>query len=119
MRNILRWSVFLGCIACGLVLLNGAAARAWLAGGPPTPNPAGWLFSSGNFLLLGIAFICGGTAFFLLLKQSHLRSRTGVALLLLSLAFGVSPYARELLAQDRCLDSGGRWERGELRCVYK
>ena len=49
-KSILRWVLLLTAIIFFFIYLNGAFYRAWLASGPPTDNPEGWLFSAGNYL---------------------------------------------------------------------
>ena len=40
-RKILSWTALVAGTVFGLLLLNGAVFRAWVAGGPPNDNPAG------------------------------------------------------------------------------
>ena len=118
-RAIFRWSLLLAAIVLFLIYLNSAAYRAWLAGGPPTPNPEGWLFSAGNYLSWALAFLSAGIGFFLLIGRLPALSKVAVAFLLLSIVLAVVPSAREFLAKDSCLDAGGKWSARELRCAYE
>jgi hypothetical protein len=118
-RAIFRWSLLLGAIALCLIYLNSAAYRAWLAGGPPTPNPEGWLFSAGNYLSWALAFLSAGIGLFSLIGRLPALSKVAVAFLLLSGILAVVPSAREFLAKDSCLDAGGKWSALELRCAYE
>ena len=118
-RAIFRWSLLLGAIALCLIYLNSAAYRAWLSGGPPTPNPEGWLFSAGNYLAWALAFLCAGIGLFSLIGRLPALGKVAVAFLLLSVILAVVPSAREFLAKDSCLDAGGKWSALELRCAYE
>ncbi|WP_024300014.1 hypothetical protein [Methylomicrobium lacus] len=114
-----RWSLLLAGIALFIVYLNSAFYRAWLAGGPPTPNPEGWLFSAGNFLSWALAFLSAGVGVFLLIGSLPSLSRAAVVLLILASILGIIPSIREYLASDSCLDAGGKWSALELRCVHE
>lgn len=118
-RAIFRWSLLLAAIALCLIYLKSAAYRAWLAGGPPTPNPEGWLFSAGNYLSWALAFLSAGIGLFSLIGRLPALSKVAVAFLLLAGVLAVVPSAREFLAKDSCLDAGGKWSALELRCVYE
>lgn len=107
-RAIFRWSVLLAAIALCLIYVNSAAYRAWLAGGPPTPNPEGWLFSAGNYLSWALAFLSVGIGLFLLIGRLPAVSKIAVAFLLLSGILAVVPSAREFVAKGSCLDAGGK-----------
>lgn len=102
-----------------LLYLKSAAYRAWLAGGPPTPNPDGWLFSAWNFLSWSLAFLTGGVGAFLVLRKMPRRSKVGLSFLFLAFVFWAIPHVREFLASDACLDAGGKWIAKELRCAYE
>jgi len=112
-----RWLALLSGMAFFLIYLNSAAYRAWLAGGPPTPNPEGWLFSAWNFLSWSFAFLFGGIGVFIVIGRFPPVSKVAVIFLVLSAILGVVPFAREFLAQDACLDSGGKWSTQELKCI--
>jgi len=114
-----RWSLLLAGIALFLVYLNSAVYRAWLAGGPPTPNPEGWLFSSGNYLSWSLAFLSAGIGMFILIGRLPLLNRVAVAFLILAGILGIFPSARVFVATDSCLDSGGKWSAQELRCLHE
>lgn len=119
MRKIARWSLLLTGIVLFLVYLNHAMARAWLAGGPPTPNPEGWLFSAGNFLSWSLASLSAGIGMFILVGKLPSLSKVAIAFLIVAGVLGVFPSVREFVATDRCLDSGGKWSALELRCLYE
>jgi len=118
-RAIFRWSLLLAGIALCLIYLNSAVYRAWLAGGPPTPNPEGWLFSAGNYLSWALAFLSAGIGLFMLIGRLPALSKVGVAFLVLTGILAVLPSTREFLAKDSCLDAGGKWSTRELRCTYE
>lgn len=118
-KATLRWGLLLVCIALFLVYLNGAVYRVWAAGGPPTPNPEGWLFSAGNFLARALAFLSAGVGMFLLVGSLPSLNKAAVVFLVLASILGVIPHFREYLASDTCLDAGGKWSAKELRCVHE
>lgn len=117
--TILRWLLLLVGIAMFLLYLKSAAYRAWLAGGPPTPNPEGWLFSAWNYLSWSLAFLSSGIGVFLALGGRPKLIRVGIALLALAIAFWALPHIRGFVAKDACLDAGGKWIGKELRCTYE
>jgi hypothetical protein len=103
-------------IGLSLLFLNSAVYRAWLASGPPTDNPEGWLFSAWSSLAWAAAAALGGVGIFLLLrKEKHTRAAT--ILLALSALLLAFPWARGFIAMDSCLDAGGSWSKPELRCA--
>lgn len=118
-RAIVGWGVLAIGVFVGLVYLKSAAYRAWLAGGPPSDNPEGWLFSALNYLSWGVAIVLASAGLFLLLGGLRARPRAALALLLISAIFGIFPTAREYLASDACLDGGGTWLAQELRCKHE
>ena len=116
LREFVRVAALIAGVAYGLLLLNAALFRFWVAGGPPSENPAGWLFSAWSHLSWSGASVLAGIGIFLLLRRP--RTGLGAALVLgLSAALALLPYAREFVAQDACLDGGGSWSEGELRCT--
>ena len=117
-RAVFRWVSLLGFIGLGLLYLNGAVFRAWVAGGPPNDNPSGWLFSAGNYLFWSISAILAGVSFFMLLNSARPVSKFAVALLVLALGLAAFPLLREFVAADQCLDNGGQWSETELRCNH-
>jgi hypothetical protein len=118
-KVIVRWSLLLAGIALFLVYLNSAVYRAWLAGGPPTPNPECWLFSASNFLSWSLAFLSTGIGMFILVGKLPLLSRVAVVFLILASILGIFPSARVFVATDSCLDTGGKWSASELRCLHE
>lgn len=115
-KTIIRWGVLLTGMVAFLTYLKSALYRAWLAGGPPTDNPEGWLFSAENSLSWAFAFLSLGIGIFLLIGKLPSLSRVAFVFIALSIILGVFPSAREFVASDVCLDSGGRWSSSELRC---
>ena len=118
-KEIFRWLLLLGAIVLFLIYLNSAAYRAWLASGPPTPNPEGWLFSAGNYLAWSMAFLSASIGLFRLIGRLPALSKAAIAFLLLAGVLSVVPSTREFLAKDSCLDAGGKWSALELRCAYE
>jgi len=113
-RKLLRWLFLIAGIAWGLLQLNGAVFAAWVAGGPPTQNPEGWLFVAGNRLAWSGASFLAGIGLFVLLRRGRPASPYAVAALVAAVLLTAYPYIREFIASDACLDSGGRWS--DLRC---
>ena len=115
-RKLLRWALLIAGIVWGLLQLNGAVFAAWIAGGPPSPNPDGWLFVAGNRLAWAAASLLAGAGLFALLRRGRSANRYAVVALAAAVLLTAFPYIRELIASDACLDSGGRWS--DLRCVH-
>ncbi len=118
-KTILRWSLLLTGVVFCLIYLNSAFYRAWVAGGPPTDNPEGWLFSAGNYLSWALAFLTSGIGVFALISKLPSLSRVALVFIALSIILGIFPSAREFVASDVCLDSGGKWLSSELRCIHE
>jgi hypothetical protein len=116
LRTSFRWLLLIAGITWGLLQLNGAVAAAWLAGGPPTPNPEGWLFVAGNRLAWAAAAFLAAFGLFFLLRSKRPVSRYVIAMLVAALLLTAFPYIREYVASDACLDSGGQWS--DLRCIH-
>lgn len=114
-----RWCLLLAGVALFFVYFNSAFYRVWLAGGPPTPNPEGWLFSAGNSLSWALAFLSAGVGMFLLVGSFPTLSKAAVVFLFFASILGVIPSLREYLASDFCLDAGGKWSVLELRCAHE
>ncbi|MBB1089100.1 hypothetical protein H4F99_11475 [Lysobacter sp. SG-8] len=117
MKHILgaiRWLLLFACLIWGALQLNGAVFAAWAAAGPPSANPEGWLFVAGNRLAWAGASFLAGAGLFLLVRERPI-GRFAAGLLIAAFLLVVFPYAREFVATDKCLDSGGRWS--DLRCV--
>ncbi len=116
LRTSFRWLLLIAGITWGLLQLNGAVAAAWLAGGPPTPNPEGWLFVAGNRLAWAAAAFLAAFGLFFLLRSKRPVSRYAIAMLVAALLLTTFPYVREYAASNACLDSGGQWS--DLRCTH-
>ena len=101
------------------LLLLGIAYRAWLAGGPPTPNPEGWLSSASNYLSWSLACLSVGVGVFLLMGRFPWLSKMAIKFLATAMVLAILPAAREFLAVESCLDARGKWLYEELRCVYE
>ena len=116
-RKILRWTALVAGTVFGLLLLNGAVFRAWVAGGPPDDNPAGWVFSAWNYVSWSAAAFLAGLGLFLLLRLPR-PAKLATACLALAALLAIAPWFREFIATDICLDSGGHWSSQELRCYH-
>ena len=103
-------------IAWACLQLNGAVYAAWVSSGPPTQNPEGWMFVAGNRLAWAIASCLAGFGIFFLFSPSRRIRRFALATLFVAVLLTALPYAREFIASDACLDSGGQWS--ELRCIH-
>ena len=115
-RTSSRWLLLIAGISWGLLQLNGAAYAAWLSGGPPTPNPEGWLFVAGNRLAWAVAAFLAAFGLFLLLRSKRPVSRYAIAMLVAALLLTAFPYFREYAASGACIDSGGQWS--DLHCIH-
>jgi hypothetical protein len=118
-RNIIRWSLLLIGIFLFLSYLNSAVFRAWVAGGPPTSSPEGWLFSAGNHLSWSLASLTAGIGLFILVGKLPSLSKVAIVFLIVASILGAVPSARVFIATDSCLDAGGKWSASELRCLYE
>jgi hypothetical protein len=107
-KSIARWVALLVMIVLGIFYLNGALFRVWIADGPPNSNPEGWLFSAFNYFCAAAAFIVGGVGVFLLIGRLPSLHKGPVVLLVIAAAFGITPFVREFVAIDRCLDASGQ-----------
>lgn len=117
LKIVIRWLSLIAGIVMFALYLNSAAYRAWVAGGPPTPNPEGWLFSAWN--AWSFACLSGGIGAFIAVGKLPALSKVGVAFLLLAVALWLFPFGREFVASDACLDGGGKWSAPELRCLHE
>ena len=99
---MLSWILLTAGIVWGLVQLNGAAFSAWVAGGPPSSNPEGWLFVAGNRLVWAAASFLAGVGLFVLLRRNRAASRYAVVALVAAVLLTLFPYFREFIASDAC-----------------
>ena len=67
----------------------------------------------------GIAAVLLGIGLFRLIGRLPVIDRTAKYLLVVAVVLGASPFAREFLAVDECLDSGGAWSKEQLRCSHE
>lgn len=115
--ELFRWSILLACIVLGLLQLNGAVQAAWIADGPPVPNPEGWLFLASNRFAWSVGSFLAGMGLFLILRPARPAGKAAVAALVAAVLLMAIPFARESFATHSCLDSGGQWSDAELRCL--
>ena len=115
-RIVIRWFGLLAFVALGLFCLNNAAHRAWVASSAADGHPSAWLFSAGSFSVWSVAAGLAAFGIFFLFRGSRPVSKLPIFILVFSLALAVSPFFREFLAVDACLDSGGQWLKTEFRC---
>ena len=114
-RTLFRWLLLISGIVWCALQLNGAVFAAWVAGGPPTTNPEGWLFVAGNRLAWASASFLAAVGMFVLLRRDRPINRYAVAALVTAVLLTAYPPVREFIASDACLNSGGQWL--DLRCV--
>ncbi|MCP5306776.1 MAG: hypothetical protein H6953_15130 [Chromatiaceae bacterium] len=120
-KQVIRWVLFLGCIAFGLLALNGAFAAWWVSWGPPTDYPAAWEQEAIRRLGISISLLFTGPMAFVAMKPefSFRKSKfkfVWALVVLVSLAY--SP-VRAFIQKDACLDAGGSWKEGYFVCEYE
>lgn len=120
-RKLIRWTFLILSLAAGLFFLNSAFFCAWVSGGPPNDYPKAWLHQSYvNFGYSGAFIATGFMGFKGLRKEFNWKKSIlfyiWVPFLLYCLG---GPKVRELLLTDKCLDSGGRWDKSHFECKYK
>lgn len=113
------WVLCLGFVGFGLLYLNGALFSAWVAGGPPNPNPLGWERRALGQLSFSLASFILAIGSFKLVTALPAWHRIPVALVLIGIGFAFAPYVGRLVLQDQCLDNGGKWSNLELVCSFK
>ena len=118
-KRLIRWLALSAGVGWGVLMLNSAAYRAWVATGPPNPNSGGWLFSALTALTSGALYIVLGFAVFVALRPSGAPRTLTLALFLTVAVLAVLPSIREFFAKDGCLDAGGQWSHSELRCLHE
>jgi len=102
-----------------LLYLNHAAYRAWLARGPPTENPAGWMVSAGNMLAWSLAFISAAIGTFITIGKLPAINRRAVAFMAAAASLAAVPCIREFISADEYLDTVGIWSSEQLRCLQE
>jgi hypothetical protein len=115
---MLAWLTLVVALVWALLLLNSAMFSAWMSGGPPNPFPEAWATRSKWQLAWSASVAVGGLAVFRVVRGGRMRHGLTVALVLAAALLGSYPSANEFLQIDRCLDAGGRWDYGRLRCEH-
>jgi len=118
MKIFIRWTLLILFAAASLLYLNSAMASAWVSGGPPTEYAKAWgqrgIIHFGYFVGL---FFTGILAFVVFGKNySFKKSKfkyVWLAIIILSLLY---PKYREFILVDKCLDSGGSWDKAHFEC---
>ena len=114
--RLLRWVSLLLAIAIGVFFLNDAFFSAWVAGGPTAEHKLGWDRRSQGSLVLALACFFAGAFLFRALGRLPKPGRLAWLLAFVALLLALAPFmAREVLI-DKCLDSGGRWNRMFIDC---
>ncbi len=92
---------------------------AWVSGGPPNKYPEAWAYMSLKSLCFGISTILLGIIAFLLIgREITKRKKIVSALLILIACVSLSyPFAFKQIKIDSCLDSGGKWNEEETKCL--
>lgn len=101
-----------------LWVANATMFRGWMAGSFPAINPGGWHFTFVNHLCWAAAAAFAAVGSFIAISSQKPRQRWGSALLIAAALLASAPAARELIAVDGCLDSGGLWLDQQLRCTH-
>ena len=120
MKIVARWVLLITFVGLGLLYLNSAAASAWVSGGPPNEYPHAWAQRSLIHFCYSVALIASGIMAFVALGKSFSFSASKMEyvwliILLVSLAY---PHLREFALVDKCLDSGGAWDKPHFECRY-
>lgn len=117
-RSILRWSLLLVSLAGSLYLLNIALFCAWASGGPPTDYPKAWLQRSYTFFGFSAALMASGIMGFIGLRSTFNWKRSALFYIWIPfLAYCLAgPKIREYVLVDKCLDSGGMWDKSHFEC---
>jgi hypothetical protein len=114
--RVLRWVSLLLAIVAGMFFLNDAFFSAWVAGGPPAEHKLGWEHRSQGSLFLALACFFAGAFLFRALGRLPKPGLIAWLLAVVALLLALAPFmAREVLI-DKCLDSGGRWNRMFIEC---
>jgi hypothetical protein len=120
-RILLRWSLLLLSLVGSLYLLNVALFCAWASGGPPTEYPKAWLQRSYTFFGFSGALIATGIMGFIGLKSTFNWKRSVLFYIWVPFITYclVGPNLREYILVDKCLDSGGMWDKSHFECRSK
>lgn len=116
LKTVLRWAVLVTALVLAAFFLNSAFFSAWNAGGPPNEYREAWAHHSLVCLAYSGAFLLGGLGLFGIIKRFPRPRFVPVALVVLAGGLALVPHGRALLAQDACLDAGGRWLQSDYRC---
>ncbi|HSI50409.1 MAG TPA: hypothetical protein VLA61_19220 [Ideonella sp.] len=116
MRLALAWMVLSAAAIFSLWCLNGAAFSAWMSGGPPNAYPHGWALRAQGQLAYAGAAAAAGVGLFRIIRGAQTWRRVSTGLLMAALVLAVWPSAHRALLQDKCLDSGGRWNHDGRQC---
>jgi rubredoxin len=117
-RTLLRWSLLILTLVGGLYMLNAALFCAWASSGPPTDYPKAWLQRSYIYFGFSGALIATGMMGFIGLKSMFNWRRSALFYMwVLFLVYCLAgPKVREFLLIDKCMDSGGMWDRSHFDC---
>ena len=114
--RILRWAWLLLAVVAGLFFLNDAFFSAWVAGGPPSEHKLGWERRSQASLALSLACFFAGAFLFRALIRLPRPGRLVWLYAVVAGLLALAPFAAREVLIDKCLDSGGRWNRMSIEC---
>lgn len=113
---VARWLCLAAGVGVTLVLLNGVMANHWAASFHDTYREV-YLHRAFLCTWYGVAALLVTAALFTGSRAVR-RTRVVVALLAGALTAAAAPHVRAFLLEDRCLDSGGRWDATTFRCEH-
>lgn len=119
MLTITRWVLILLFAGLAMYLMNYAMFAAWVSGGPPNKYPEAWAYMSLKSLCSGVSTILISVIAFLSIGKEITKRKKVVTVLLVLIACVLLsyPFAFKQLKIDSCLDSGGKWNEVEIKCI--
>ncbi|PAV27490.1 hypothetical protein CF392_00320 [Tamilnaduibacter salinus] len=118
-KRIMRWFLLVLFIVAALIFLNSALFSAWNAGGPPSDYAEAWGQRALVHLGYSGALFIAGVAIFIQIRRFPQIGVVPIGLLVIAGIIAISPHGRAFLAQDKCLDKGGKWIAVEYRCEVR
>lgn len=114
--KVLRSCVLIAFVCLALLYLNNALYKLWLAGGPPTPHPIGWLRSAFGYFCFSAASMLLGMGLYRIIPRFKHPDRLGIALATTGLLLFATPFIARFVLVDICLDRGGSWNKLTIQC---
>lgn len=115
-KKTTRWFLLAMFIGAALVFLNSALFSGWNAGGPPNDYSEAWGQRALVHLGYSGALFLSGVAIFIFIRRFPKIGIVPIGLLVIAGVSAISPHGRAFMAQDKCLDNGGKWIAVEYRC---